>query len=148
MARVAPDGGWVQVNRALCDLVGYSRDELLGGATFQDITHPDDLAADLGYVRQMLDGEIDTYQMEKRYLHKRGHIVWVLLSVSLVRSSDGSPLYFISQIQDITARRQAHEALERSKERLAEAQQIAQIASWERDADGAITWSNEVYRVF
>jgi PAS domain S-box-containing protein len=67
MALVAPDGGWIQVNRALCDIVGYSRDELLGGATFQDITHPDDLETDLGYVRQMLDGAIDTYQMEKRY---------------------------------------------------------------------------------
>src|SRR5439155_7078979 len=54
MALVAPDGGWIQVNRALCDIVGYSRDELLGGATFQDITHPDDLEADLGYVRRML----------------------------------------------------------------------------------------------
>ncbi len=147
MALVGPDGGWIQVNRALCDIVGYSRDELLGGATFQDITHADDLEADLGYVRRMLDGDIDTYQMEKRYLHKRGHIVWVLLSVSLVRSSDGSPLYFISQIQDITARRTAHEAVERSKEQLAEAQQIAQIASWERNSSGTI-WSEQVYDVF
>ena len=105
MALVGPDGSWIQVNRALCDLVGYSRDELLGGATFQDITHPDDLEADLDFVRRMLAGDIDTYQMEKRYLHKHGHTVWVLLSVSLVRSSDGSPLYFISQIQDITARK-------------------------------------------
>ena len=147
MALVAPDGGWIQVNRALCDIVGYSRDELLGGATFQDITHPDDLEADLGYVRQMLNGDIHTYQLEKRYIHKRGDVVWVLLSVSLVRSSDGSPLYFISQIQDITARRHAHEALERSKEQLIEAQQIAQVASWERDSSGT-TWSAQVYDVF
>jgi PAS domain S-box-containing protein len=117
MALVAPDGGWIQVNRALCDLVGYSRDELLGGATFQDITHPDDLEADLEFVRQMLEGEIDTYQMEKRYFHKRGHIVWVLLSVSLVRSSDGSPLYFISQIQDITARKEAEQRLAEAEQR-------------------------------
>jgi two-component system cell cycle sensor histidine kinase/response regulator CckA len=147
MALVAPDGGWLQVNRALCDLVGYSRDELLGG-TFQDITHPDDLETDLGYVRQMLAGEIDTYQMEKRYFHKLGHVVWVLLSVSLVRASDGSPLYFISQIQDITARKHAHEALERSEAQLAEAQQIAQLASWERDASGAMSWSDEVYGIY
>jgi two-component system, cell cycle sensor histidine kinase and response regulator CckA len=148
MALVALDGSWLQVNRSMCELVGYTHEELLGGATFQDITHADDLEADLEYVRQMLAGEIETYQMEKRYLHKLGHIVWVLLSVSLVRSSDGSPLYFISQIQDITERKRAHEALERSKAQLAEAQQIAQIASWERAGDGSITWSNEIYRTF
>jgi PAS domain S-box-containing protein len=148
MALVALDGSWLQVNRSICEIVGYTHDELLGGATFQDITHSDDLEADLEYVRRMIAGEIETYQMEKRYLHKLGHIVWVLLSVSLVRSGDGSPLYFISQIQDITERKRAHEALERSKAQLAEAQEIAQLASWERAGDGSITWSNEVYRTF
>jgi two-component system cell cycle sensor histidine kinase/response regulator CckA len=148
MALVALDGSWLQVNRSLCELIGYTHDELLAGATFQDITHPDDLEVDLEYVRQMIAGEIETYQMEKRYLHKLGHIVWVLLSVSLVGSSDGSPLYFISQIQDITERKRAHEALERSKAQLAEAQEIAQLASWERGEDGSITWSNQVYRTF
>lgn len=101
MALVAPDGHWLQVNPALCEIVGYSEQELLA-TTFQAITHPDDLEADLEYVRQMLAGEIQTYQMEKRYFHKLGRIVWILLSVSLVRDVQGKPLYFISQIQDIT----------------------------------------------
>jgi PAS domain S-box-containing protein len=112
MALVAPDGHWLEVNPALCELVGYSEEELLGG-TFQGITHPDDLDADLEFVRRMLAGEIETYQMDKRYFHKRGHIIWIRLSVSLVRSSDGSPAYFVSQIQDIGEQRRAHELDER-----------------------------------
>ncbi len=71
MALVGTDGRWLQVNRSLCEIVGYSEEELLT-KTFQDITHPDDLATDLGYVRQMLAGEMDTYQMEKRYFHRMG----------------------------------------------------------------------------
>jgi two-component system, cell cycle sensor histidine kinase and response regulator CckA len=110
MALVAPDGRFVQVNDSLCELVGYTSDELIS-RTFQDITHPEDLEADLEFVRQMLDGEIRTYQMEKRYVHKDGHLVWVLLSVSLVRSSDGAPVHFISQIQDVTARKAVEEQL-------------------------------------
>jgi len=112
LALVAPDGRWLRVNPALCALVGYTEDEL-GARTFQDITHPDDLDADLGYVRQMLAGEIATYQMEKRYVRRDGTRVWVLLSVSLVRDAAGAPLYFISQIQDIDARKRAEEELRR-----------------------------------
>ncbi|MGD1912938.1 MAG: PAS domain S-box protein [Rivularia sp. (in: cyanobacteria)] len=110
MALVAPDGRWLKVNRALCEIVGYSESELLK-TTFQEITHPDDLETDLGYVHQMLVGEIRTYQMEKRYFHSSGYIVWILLSVSLVRDKQQQPLYFISQIQDITLRKQAEARL-------------------------------------
>jgi PAS domain S-box-containing protein len=110
MALVAPDGRWLQVNSALCRIVGYSAEELLA-TNFQAITHPDDLNADLGYMTRVLAGDINTYQMEKRYLHKRGHVVWILLSVSLVRDAAGQPLYFISQINDITERKQAEQAL-------------------------------------
>lgn len=105
MALVAPDGRWLRVNPALCELTGYSEEELLD-LTFQELTHPDDLATDLALSQQLLAGELRTYQLEKRYIHKRRHIVWVLLSVSLVREADGVPLYFISQIQDVTARKQ------------------------------------------
>jgi PAS domain S-box-containing protein len=111
MALVAPDGRFLQVNPALCDLVGYSEEELLGG-TFQGITHPEDLDADLEFVRQMLVGEIQTYQMDKRYFHKLGHVIWIRLSVSIVRDSAGTPAYFVSQIQDITEQRRAEELAE------------------------------------
>jgi PAS domain S-box-containing protein len=93
MAVVGGDGRWLQVNRSLCEIVGYSEQELLG-KTFQDITHQDDLDANLGCVRQVLAGETYTYQMEKRYFHKDGRVVWCLLKVSLVRDKEGSPLYF------------------------------------------------------
>ncbi len=110
MALVALDGRWMRVNRALCGIVGYTAEELLA-TTFQAITHPDDLEADMEYTRQMLDGSRSHYDMEKRYFHKDGHIVWILLSVSLVRDDTGQPMYFVSQIQDITARKHAESQL-------------------------------------
>lgn len=120
IALVAPDGRWIKVNRALCELVGYSPEEMQT-KTFQDLTHPDDLQADLNFVRQMLASEIPSYQMEKRYFHKSGRVVWIGLSVSLVRDSEGQPLYFISQIQDITERKRAEEELKLAEERFAKA---------------------------
>jgi len=98
MAIVSLDGYWVKVNPALCQIVGYSSEELLG-LNFQDITHPDDLDLDLSYVNQLLAGTISTYQMEKRYFHKQGHLVWILLDGSLVKDEQGNPLHFIGQIQ-------------------------------------------------
>ncbi len=111
MALVAPGGRWLKVNRSLCRLVGYDEAELLA-LTFQDITHPDDLDADLLQSQRLLVGEIDTYQMEKRYLRKDGQIVWILMSVSLVNDAAGAPLYFVSQIQDISDRKRTEAALQ------------------------------------
>ena len=113
MALVAPDGRWLRVNRSLCNMTGYTEAELLG-MRFQDITHPEDLDLDLENVEKMLCGEVTTYQMEKRYIHKNGSLVWGLLSVSLVCDSAGAPLFFISQIQDITARKESLERLARA----------------------------------
>lgn len=104
MAHVAPDGHWLRVNQRLCDIVGYTPAELLR-CSFQDITHPDDLALDLDYVRQMLSGEIDRYSMEKRYLRQDGSVTWINLTVALVRHADGSPNFFISVIEDINERK-------------------------------------------
>ena len=101
MALVSLDGRWIKVNQALCDSIGYSVEEL-SSKTFQEITHPDDLEADLANVRQLLDGEISSYKMEKRYFHKEGRVVWVLLGVSLLRDKLNKPLYFIAQIEDIS----------------------------------------------
>lgn len=101
LALVAPDGSWLRVNKSLCDIVGYSEEELLK-SSFQKITHPDDLNKDLDQVKQVLDGNISTYTMEKRYFHKKGNVIWVLLTVSLVRDSDGKPVHFVSQVVDIT----------------------------------------------
>ncbi|HYH64816.1 MAG TPA: PAS domain S-box protein [Urbifossiella sp.] len=114
MALVAPEGRFLRVNRSLLGLVGYTEPELLA-RTFQEITHPDDLAADLAHARRLLAGEVETYQMEKRYRHKAGHDVWAQLSRSLARDSAGAPLYFITQVQDITDRRRAEEQLRLSE---------------------------------
>jgi len=101
---VSLEGKWIEVNDSLCKIVGYSKQELLK-LTFQDITHPDDLDIDLSYVKKMIEGKIQTYQMEKRYFHKNGNIVWIVLDVSMVKTPEGAPKYFISQIQDITKRK-------------------------------------------
>lgn len=105
MALVAPEGHWLRVNKALCSLLGYQADELMR-TDFQSITHPDDLENDLDYVQQMLEGHRESYQMEKRYFHKSGRVIWTLLSVSMVWDDDGKPDYFIGQIQDITERKE------------------------------------------
>jgi len=134
VALLSPEGKWLKVNQALCALVGYSEAELLT-LTFQDITHPDDLEADLGHVRQILAGEIFTYQMEKRYFHRLGHVVTVLLSVSLVRDEQGLPLYFISQIQDISERKRTENALRESDEKFHQLADNITDAFWIRSAD-------------
>ncbi len=107
MALVSLDGRFLKVNRALCEIVGYSEAELLE-RTFPELTHPDDLEADLAQAEELLAGRISHYDMEKRYFHKSGRVVWILLSGSIVRSATGEPRVFLAEIQDITARK-AHE---------------------------------------
>ncbi len=118
MALVGTDGRFLQVNRSLRRILGYSEGELLE-KTFQEITHPDDLETDVVHLHQLLAGELETYQKEKRYFHKEGHVVQVLLSVSLVHDEKGKPLYFVSQIQDVTERKLAETELMRRTEELA-----------------------------
>ena len=117
MALVGTDGQWLKVNRALCEIVGYTEQEMLT-TNFQALTHPDDLEPDLVYVKQMLAGEISTYQMEKRYIHKLGDIVWIQLNVSLVHDQEGRPVHFISQIQNVTDRHRVAAELRESEARL------------------------------
>ena len=111
LALVAPDGRFLRVNRTLCELTGHDEHELLQ-LSFQAITHPDDLDADLEQVRRVLAGEIRTYQLEKRYIRSNGTHMSALLSVSLVRDHAGAPAYFVSQIEDITGRKQAERELQ------------------------------------
>src|ERR1700722_7540411 len=104
MALVALDGRWIQVNKFLCELLGYTEAEMLA-STFQSLTHPDDLEAGVNFIRQAREGAVRSFQKEKRYIHKQGHTVHVLLSVSQVRAAANLPLYFIAQILDIGARK-------------------------------------------
>lgn len=104
IAHVAPDGTWLQVNERLCKILGYSRTELLSSA-FQNITHPDDLDVDMKLVQEVLNGQRETYDLEKRYLRRDGSVVWANLTVSLVRAANGAPKYFISVMEDISPRK-------------------------------------------
>jgi PAS domain S-box-containing protein len=106
MALVGLDGRFLKVNRSLCELLDYTEEELRE-RTFQDLTHPEDLAQDVALVGQLVRGEVQNYRMEKRYLAKGARIVWALLAVSAARDAGGKPLFFISQIKDITARKEA-----------------------------------------
>ncbi|WP_158292266.1 PAS domain S-box protein [Paracraurococcus ruber] len=143
IAHVGLDGSWLRVNGRLCAMLGYSEAELLA-LSFQDITHPDDLDADLDNVRQVLGGEIASYNMEKRYSRKDGAVLWIELTVSLCRDADGSPLHFISVVQDIAGRKAAETARWQSEARLRLATTGTGIGTWELDLlAGRGQWSPE-----
>lgn len=108
MAIVDLDGRFLKVNPALLQIVGYNEAELLA-TDFQSITYVDDLESDVALARQLMRGEIEHYHMEKRYVHKQGHLVWIQLNASLARDTSGRACYAISQIQDITARKAVQE---------------------------------------
>jgi diguanylate cyclase (GGDEF)-like protein/PAS domain S-box-containing protein len=110
MAVINPEGQWQQVNDSLCNMLGYTEDELLKKG-FQAITHPNDLGNDLANLYQLLENKIANYQLEKRYCHKMGQTIWVLQSASLIRESDGKPRHVVLQIQDISDRKKAEELI-------------------------------------
>ncbi|MBM7112568.1 PAS domain S-box protein [Archangium primigenium] len=110
MALVDLGGAFLQVNASFCALVGYTRRELLRTRTFQELTHPDDLEAELRQIRRLLGGEVTRYQLEKRYLHARGHEVPAQLTCSLVHDSQGQPLYFVGHVEDISERKRLERA--------------------------------------
>lgn len=115
MALTRPDGRFLRVNAAVCQMLGYREEELLA-LDIAGVTHPDDQAADAALMAQLLAGERESYQLEKRNFHRDGHVVHILLSVSLVRDGQGAPLYFVSQVQDISQRKAFEDALHRERE--------------------------------
>jgi len=130
------NGHFLKVNKSLCRILGYSDKELLT-KTFQELTHPDDLETDLAYVHQVLAGEIDIYEMEKRYRHKQGGLVWAQLNVSLVRDSTGKPMFFIAQVQDISRRKNAETSLLESEACFEVLTSQLNDVFWISTADGA-----------
>jgi PAS domain S-box-containing protein len=148
MAVVGLEGQWLRVNRVLTDLLGYTEAELQK-KTFQEITHPDDLEKTLAHVRALIAGEQSYYQMEKRYLRKDGALVWIRLTVSLVRSAAGQPLHFVSQIENITNQRQAEAALRESTARLTLAVDAAELAVWDWNlVTNTIAWDAGMFRMY
>ncbi|MBA4848832.1 PAS domain-containing sensor histidine kinase [Emticicia sp. BO119] len=104
MAIVGLDGRFLAVNDSLCKITGYSAEEMKT-LTYRDITHPDDYEKDEKFFKELINGKNEAYQIEKRYIHKHKHIVWIHLAISLVRHKYGEPLHFVSQINDITQRK-------------------------------------------
>src|SRR5215211_6456722 len=139
MALVGTDGRFLRVNKSLCEILGYTEREFLG-KTFQEITHPDDLEVDLEHLRRLLVRVVRTYQTEKRYLHKDGHVVWTLLSVSVVHDEEDEPLYFISQVQDVSERKKVEKVIIESEERFRSLVQNSSDIITILDADGTVRY--------
>ena len=117
MALVSPEGKFLRVNTELVDILGYSKSELLG-RLFEKITHPEDIEIDLEEMQKTLSGELDKYNLEKRYVRKNGEVVWAYLSISLVRDTHAVPLFFVAQIQDISERKRFLEEIRVREEQL------------------------------
>ncbi len=117
MALISPEGKWKEVNESLCNIVGYSQQELFE-RTFQDITYPEDLETDLKLLQELIEEKRQRYTLEKRYIHKNGHVVWISLAVSMVKDQNGKIVHFISQIQDITEKRNAETLLKNERKLL------------------------------
>ena len=144
IALVRPDGTFIEVNDALCRITARTERDLLG-LTFADITHPDDLEADLAQARQLFAGDLDVYWMDKRYVRPDGTDVWVSLNAALVRDDDGRPLYAIAQIKDVDQRRRHELELARFQTLV----ESAEDAIYARDAEGRITqWNPAAERLF
>ena len=125
-------GRLLRANQTFCNMVGYSKDEL-AHLSFQDITVAEDIGPDLRMLDEALTGARISYMLEKRYRHKDGHIVWVQLTVALVRKSSGEPDYLIAVVQDISAQKAAEEALRTSQNLMSQAQKLANIGAWQAD---------------
>ncbi len=148
IALVSLERRWLRFNQRLCDLLGYSREEL-AAHTWQDLTFPDDRAASEAFFRRTLSGERDMYDIDKRYVRKDGTQVWVHLTVALVRTAEGEPDYFLSMTEDITVQKR----LEQDRAQLLEREQAARLEAeatnarldriFEAVADGLMVWDAE-----
>jgi PAS domain S-box-containing protein/putative nucleotidyltransferase with HDIG domain len=144
MLETAVDGTFTLTNDRLCEMLGYSREEL-SLLTFADVTHPDDVEKDLGAAAQMIAGLADDFSTEKRYLRKDGSVLWVFLSAVAVRAEDGHVRYFLCAVEDISARKAAEEALVESNRRLgAMVREVAEAMGRVSEARDPYTQDHEV----
>ncbi|TRZ54414.1 PAS domain S-box protein, partial [bacterium] len=120
MSQTAPDGKLLRINKAFADMLGYTTEDIQE-LNFAEITHPDDVAAGRECLRILLTGEQTSYRFEKRYIHKNGNIVWVDLSTTLLRDEQATLLYLITNIVDITKRKQSEKQLKDTLESLRKA---------------------------
>ncbi|MGL5061168.1 MAG: PAS domain S-box protein [Microcoleus sp.] len=149
MVTFLPNGRFFRINQKFCEIVGYDRAELLA-KTYFDITHPDDLPVDVACAQSLYAGEIPNYSIEKRYIRKDGIPVWVNVSASLVRNSEGLPQYTLAVVEDISVRKQAEANLERAYNRLREREELyrtltthAPVGIFQTNAEGEVTFVNQ-----
>ena len=142
MTLVSPEGRFLQVNEALCRLLHYAEDELVGMSVLE-VTHPEDVVPDLALIRECLDRRRVGYQLEKRYINRRGATVWTLLTVSLLRDPNGEPMHFISQVQDISERRRSEESLRGYVREIQDLYDHAPCGYHSLDGDGVIVRVND-----
>ncbi len=148
MAIVGLDGRWLEVNQALCKIVGYDSSELMA-LTFQDITHPDDLNKDIEQLNRSIEGKQKSYRIVKRYYRKDSQLVWVNLNVSLVRDDDENPLYFISQLEDITTQMNLQSRLADSENRLSLATRASGVGIWDCDLKkNELMWDDTMFELY
>ncbi|MDD3445527.1 MAG: EAL domain-containing protein, partial [Zavarzinia sp.] len=145
MALVSPEGRPIEVNRALCDMLGYSVDEITR-MNFAEFTHPDDLSSDLEQMRRVLDGEIDSYFLEKRFIRKDGTTLWGHLAASATRNAEGRVVQFIAQLENIDKRKRAEDALATSESRWSFALESARHGVWDRDIPAGRTYYSTVWK--
>ncbi len=144
------DGRYLRVNRKLCEITGYTEEELTGPSR-SNLSYPEDFDSGKEERKRLLSGEIVSHSNEKRYVRKDGKVIWVNRTESLARDTTGKPLYFIRVIEDITERKRVEEAIRESQRFLEKAQEVAHIGHWVSDPDrsgGKLQWSRETHRIF
>ena len=141
------DARFLYVNGTLAKMLGYSAEELIG-SSWTTLTHPDDVELSLGTKDQLLKEGSAFLELEKRYLHRSGAIVWVRMKIALARDSSGSPLYFVVQIEDITEHKRANEKLRESEDRFRMIADSCPSMMWATGADGTVQFFNKACRDF
>jgi len=148
-AQADPETGrFTRVNARLCEIFGYSEEELLA-RTIEKVSYPEDVELGGDFIREAISGERDSWELQKRYVRKDGQVIWGQVSGAMLRHPDGRPYRLLSVMHDITEARRAHEALVESERALREAQRMARLGTWSLDfSTGEVWWSEELYRIY
>jgi len=138
MAMISPEGKWKKVNKSLCQILGYSEEELKL-LNIRDVTHPDDLGGSLNLLSQLAKGEIEEVKYEKRYIHKDGSPIWVIIAATMLYDSLGTPLHYVSQIEDITKRKEIENDLVLSEKKYRTIFENVQDVFYQTNKEGIVT---------
>jgi len=144
MATNTLDGHFILVNQAFCNMLGYNKNEL-ELMTYFDVTHPDDKTLALTSREKLLSGEIESYQLEKRFIHKNGQVVWGLITSSVEKNNFGAPSFFIAQVEDISARKISENRLRENEENLRAILDNSPYLTWLKDTEGRYLHVNQAY---